>query len=649
MEGFTTSESIQSNKKRGRGLKIALIPIIIIAIVTLAFLLTPMVELVLGSNPNEFSLEPETNYPMPMDNNRVIKQIIDVIPNETVEMLSLRFGTYQRSNKGFLIVKLCEDDTPVVSWRIKTDTLGDNQGRGFKLDTPYTFKENCEYSITIVDTYHGLDTVALYMDQANPVGYYVDGVFHESGCVCYWFNYIHSSLGTSIALLIALSVIAVLGYVILKRFPLPGRVLKPAVLFFLICSIGLMSVIGVFTFAKGDPWLKFFFRPSDVNYFSYSDTGMDFFNSVHYLQQNNPYGQYNTIYPPLANLIFKGIYHLVPERQKSRWTVGGFGSNIFMRRSDKDYRAWMPTELLFLFFICGVSLLTYIVIVNYDGFRLKGLFALTFIFSYAYVFAVERGNIIILSMMAALFFAAFYDSPKRWVREIALLSLAISANLKLYPALIGILLLYDRRWKEAVRAVIYGILLFVLPCLVFENGLKNIPICLNQIRGFAGAVVANNNGTSFDKIFVSIINVIERCTNTELSKELYYRMAQKSNYTVLLLCVISGVILPKKWQKVLGCTLGMILFSNQNIYGTVFLILPAIVFFHEEQAFTRSNIVPFIGFATCIACLPIFNSVGDGFSFISFRLQIGLLILLVYVVVATVCTLVSRRVRTMTA
>ncbi|MBR0368532.1 MAG: DUF2029 domain-containing protein [Clostridia bacterium] len=635
-ERVSMSPNIPSGKKKGSGMRIALILIAIVAIVTFSFLFTPMVELVLGANPNEFSREPETNLPIEMKSKKVIRQVINVIPNETVEMLSLRFGTYQRKNKGILIIRLCEEDNPVASWRIRTEILNDNEGRGFKLETPYTFKENCEYSVTIVDTYQGTNTVALYIDQKSPVGYYVDDEFRESGCICYWLSYKHSILPTFIGLVIALSAITALFCIILKRHPLPRHAMKPAILFFLICSISFMSVIGVFCFAKGDPWLKYFFRPSDVNYFSYADTGMDFFNSVHYVHTNDPYGQYGTIYPPLANLFFKGIYHLVPEQQKARWTVGGYGSNIFMRRSENDYRAWMPTEFLFLFIFCGVSLLTYIIIVNYDGLRVRGLYALTFILSYAYAYAVERGNIIILSMAAALFFAVSYDSPRRWVRELALLSLAVSANLKLYPALIGILLLYDRRWKEAVRAVIYGVLLFVLPCLAFKNGLKNIPMCLNQIRGFAGLVVANNSGTSFDKIFVSVINVIERCTNTELSKVLYYKTAQISNCVVFLLCIVGGVILKKKWQKVLSCVLGMILLSNQGIYGTVFLILPAVMFFNEEAVFTRDNVGPFVGFVISIACLPVFNKISDSFSFTSLRVQIGLIILLGYVIVAAI-------------
>ena len=645
-ERISSLKRTQPGDRGARRFQIALIPIVFIVIVVFSFLLTPMAELVLGSNPNEFSMEPEVNYPLQMENYQVIKQIIDVIPNETVEMLSMRFGTYQRKNKGFIIVKLYEDDTPIVSWRIKTEILADNQSRGFKLETPYTFKENCEYSITIVDTYHGMNTVALYMDQTSPVGYYVDDVFHESGCVCYWLDYKHSILGVFIGIVVTLTLITVLVYTILRIHPLPKIMMKPAILFFLICSISLVSVIGVFSFAKGDTWLKYFFCPGEVNYFSYADTGMDFFNSVHYVHTNDPYGQYGTIYPPLANLFFKGVYHLVPERQKDQWNVGGYGSNIFMRRSDQDYRSWMPTELLFLFFICGVSLLTYIVVINYDGLRLKGLFAMAFILSYAYIYAVERGNIIILSMATALFFAAYYDSPKRWVRELALLSLAVSANLKLYPALIGILLLYERRWKDAVRSIIYGVLLFVLPCLVFENGLGNIPICLNQIRGFASSVVANNNGTSFDKVLVSIINIMERCTNTEISKVLYYKTAQMSNCVVFVLCTICGVILKKKWQKVLSCVLGMILLSNQGIYGTVFLILPAIVFFKEEPEFTRSIFLPFIGITLSLANLPVFNNIRDGFSFTSFRLQISLTMLLVYLIVAAIDSLTRNKMHT---
>lgn len=601
-----------------------------------------MVEMFLGTNPNLFAVEQEVNTALPLINNQVFKQAVNVIPNETITELYLRFGTYMRTNKGFLIVQFCEDDVPVASWRIETMILDDYQARKFTLDGPYTIKEGPEYTIKLVDSYRGTNTVAVFMDATNLTGYYVNDEFYPEGCICYRFNYAHSSHGTFVMLLIVLAVIAILGFAILSRRSSQKRVLKPAMLYVLICAIAITSLLSVFMLAKGDPWLNYFFHPSDVNYFSYAETGMDHFNSVQYILGNDPYGEFGTIYPPLANLIYKGFHHMAPQRQKDHWVSGGYGSNIFLRRSENDLRVWMPTLMPFLAFIVVVTLFAYIVIINYDGLRLKGLLAVTIIFNYGYLYAVERGNIILLSLAALMFYVAYYDSPRRWVREIALISLAVSANIKLYPALFGALLLYDKQWKEAIRAVIYGILLFVLPCLAFKNGLHNVILCLNNIKGFVGGINLDNSGTSFDKIICSIYRVCSEHIGIAFPSSFYYDYAGIIARLLLPLSIVCGILLPKRWQKCLCCTLGMILFSNQGIYIAVFFALPAMMFFREENRFTLSNVAPFIGLVLCLVCLPVFNDVGDGFSFISFRLQIGELILLVYMIVETIRTLIAK-------
>ena len=43
---------------------------------------------------------------------------------------------------------------------------------------------------------------------------------------------------------------------------------------------------------------------SDLLFYDTRDTGMDFFHSIEYVRGRTPYKQFNTLYPPLANLFF---------------------------------------------------------------------------------------------------------------------------------------------------------------------------------------------------------------------------------------------------------------------------------------------------------------------------------------------------------
>ena len=45
-----------------------------------------------------------------------------------------------------------------------------------------------------------------------------------------------------------------------------------------------------------------------------------FFHSIEYMRGRMPYGQFDTLYPPLANLFFYVLYLLVPKTQSDTWT-----------------------------------------------------------------------------------------------------------------------------------------------------------------------------------------------------------------------------------------------------------------------------------------------------------------------------------------
>jgi hypothetical protein len=55
------------------------------------------------------------------------------------------------------------------------------------------------------------------------------------------------------------------------------------------------------------------------------------------------------------------------------------------------------------------------------------------------------------------------------------------AGIKLTPAVLGILLLYNKQWKEVVCIIIYGCIFFFLPFLLFEGGFSNLGQMLNNV------------------------------------------------------------------------------------------------------------------------------------------------------------------------
>ena len=402
-----------------------------------------------------------------------------------------------------------------------------------------------------------------------------------------------------------------------------------AKVFCFFCILGLIITPFSILASHGELWHRIF-HYNLQDYAPYNDTGMDFFHSIEYLNGNDPYGIWKTLYPPLANLLFKVFFKFVPEVQKESWVIG-FGPSVAMRCTASDLRTWMPTFMLFL----GTVLLTTIFIfaMVLSAFKQHNkagaVVAICSIFSYGYIYAIERGNIIILSMACALLFVLYHDSPSYVIREIALLALAVSANLKLYPALLGFILLYKKNWKEAGRVIIYGILLFILPCLSFTGGFSNIQIAINKIIGDVASTSISNSGTSFDKLCYSVLELFSHWLGWGIPQNMsvFFSVANK---ICLLFGIAFGFFLPCKWQKTLGIVLAFILFSNQGIYVTCFLTIPLVQFLTEEERISKRNIIPLLGFVLVIAFFPVFNKDGDTFSYTSFRLQIGLLILFIY-------------------
>lgn len=566
----------------------------------------------------------------------MFRQAIEPLPGRLLRAVGLRFGTNQRANKGILTVRLYEDERELAAWSLPATRLEDNALRDFALDRPHVMRRNRVYAVTVSESFRGRNGVAIWTDDTAEGVYEWNGEPRQAGVACYRLTYSEPGYAAAIAIALAALLLLALAVSWVKWRDGLRRRLTPAALYCLIALMGMAAVLASFAFARQDPWSRFFwFNTGESPYYHYADTGMDFLNSIEYLKGNDPYAQWETIYPPLANLFFRGLYQLVPEVQKSQWT-DDFWSSILLRRGENDLRVWMPTMMLLMVFLVVATLLCYMIVVNYDRRRCRGLLAFTLVFSYGHLYAMERGNIIILSMATALFFVLYYDSPRRWVRELALLSLAVSANLKLYPAVFGVLLLYDRRWREALRAVIYGVALFLLPCLTFEHGLANLGLLVRYLFGFATRAVDGNLGTSLDKLCYSVLCLLRDILNWPVSEELCFAVGRWFNIVALPLCLLCGLGLGKKWQRVLCCALGFMLFSNQGVYGTIFIALPAVLFFEEERRFAPGNIAPFVGIALCLTILPVFSEPGSDFSLGAFRLQIGLAMLLGCVVVPAV-------------
>ena len=374
------------------------------------------------------------------------------------------------------------------------------------------------------------------------------------------------------------------------------KALKPSKVFVVASVLGFISVIVSFYFSQGKTINMFFFRNS-------SDTGMDFFHSIEYLKGNMPYKRFNTLYPPLANLMFKLIYHMMPANVIEKWRLSYSGS-LRMVGTTADLRTYQaPMVMFILFIILSVLMLSAIIctFIEKKEYIWKQGLLFSSICSYGMLYAFERGNIIIISWIFTVIFLLLFDNKKRLLSEIGLISLALAAGLKIYPAIYGLLLLQKKHCNKALRALIYGLLAILLPFLCFEEGLSGLSIWVQQLKSHVSTPQVDY---SIFPMLELLRDDIQMVYGISISKWLIKSIA------IVFLCipVILSFMEKSLWKKIYYLTISLLLFSSKNYYELTYILIPLLFHIRDADMFSKKSVV-------CLCCMillsiniPLFNS-----------------------------------------
>ncbi len=165
-----------------------------------------------------------------------------------------------------------------------------------------------------------------------------------------------------------------------------------------------------------------------------------------------------------------------------------FFFKIFFRPEIPDYRSVELFQLDFfssiiLYYTIAVVLLMYFALTLYAGNEHRKACALFFVSVLLSVPGYEClmiGNSVLLVMVMLLLACKLRDSDSAVLREMALILIAVAAGFKIYPAIMGFLYLKERRFREAIRLTIYGIILFFGP-FAFFGGAEGFRLWLDNV------------------------------------------------------------------------------------------------------------------------------------------------------------------------
>jgi len=160
------------------------------------------------------------------------------------------------------------------------------------------------------------------------------------------------------------------------------------------------------------------------------DTFMDHFNSIVTACSKKPYGGKNpSNYPPIVLLFYQLCGKVF---QTSTNMTNGFG-----------LREVSMGLMIFLLLFFGLLILSNELVSKMSGERNKWL-AFALLTSGPMLFTIERGNCVLISFVLTFFFVVFYNSDNKILRELAYVALAMAFCFKIYPAVFGAMLLYDK-------------------------------------------------------------------------------------------------------------------------------------------------------------------------------------------------------------
>ena len=352
--------------------------------------------------------------------------------------------------------------------------------------------------------------------------------------------------------------------------------------FFIVFGLCLASMLVMALITRGATFTQTLFHADDS---VHKDFFMDFFNSIRDASDFDVYSKGATL-TPLASLLF----HLLSRMMSPDVAATPFAKRYSMQSNQQ------AIVLYFVFMLICIISLSFIIKNYLQGEKNKALatvLSFGFIFIYPLFYAVERGNIIVPAMVCTAFFAFFNDSKSAAIRNLSYIVFAFGAALKFYPIVFLLLLVQQKRYKAALKTLIYFLVLFILPGFLYHGvGL------LDYFKNLAAYAAENKWGQSF-----SIVSITGLVTQLGGGKT----VAVIAEIVTCLIAAFMVFLAPKKWQKLaLLAYIAVNLRLVASVYSLVFFIIPFVVFLSADNKKRTFDWGYFVLFCLLLLPLPCF-------------------------------------------
>ena len=344
----------------------------------------------------------------------------------------------------------------------------------------------------------------------------------------------------------------------------------------MLVALAVFLIMGVIT--GGDSILNTFF-------YRCTDAFMDFFNSIIF-SSDGPYTKQGVIYPPLATLMYCII---------GRFTIPFIGetiNSIALKGSFAGMLSFVIVTALMLYLLYrAVMKIT-------KNTEIKGnMLFLLILISFPCLYAIERGNCILVLPALILIFLMGYQSENKILRYISYAALGCSVGLKIYAVLMGLLVLRERKYKEMAVCAFIGLTIFMVP-FVFTDG--NPISFLNRMFEYAGSVRGLYGIVNINDLVVTVFGDVFSSSLVD---------ALGVSLTTMMMALSAVIVIFNKemkfWKIVTLISCNLILgFGVGTPYLYIYLVVPLILFLMEERETTKENMFFLICFTAVMILIP---------------------------------------------
>lgn len=329
------------------------------------------------------------------------------------------------------------------------------------------------------------------------------------------------------------------------------------------------AILGIFTLISWG-WIAYVHGKGMDDYF----IGYAFFSDLYSPMQKSRVDTYGapfySNYPPMANVVFLVMKRFVTMDNLANYDgiVSSFGASM----------------LLVLYFVCGIFFV-YIgikALANIDIEHKKQrillvVFSLEILMSGPVLFLLSRGNNLIFVIALTLFFAAFYEHPNKYVREMAVIALAFATALKIYPVFFGILLIKKGNLKIIVRTAVYGAILMFGPFMLYGE---------EAVIQFLQNVISRNGSGYYLNHVIAFKGAIQ-IFGTVLFQDAVINFPKFCMLIPLVICLVIYITSNEEWKKWFAVCCWIIWFpAGSYLYNFSLLMIPLVLFLVEKKKCT---------------------------------------------------------------